>query len=466
MSRVISRYLAPAYLLLCLLLGGASAAGFLANGALQLIGILCILVVVLSGALPELRRDARIPLALIGACAALLLFELVPLPPLLWEHLPGHGAAAEGFALLGVAAPWLPISLSPEGTLAALVALVPPFAVILLIYASSGYGRIFSVYVVIAVAAVSIFLGILQKMQGPDSAYYIYDVTNRGGVVGFFANRNHLATLLLTAIPFIGALAVSPKDASRQDSKVGRLMITGCMALLLTVGVVMVKSAAGWLLLTPAMLAAVAVFQRGERGHVPRGLLQIGAVVCLACTVAAVVAPITVNDLGDKLSGIDPHMRNLSIRTTAAAAIDYLPFGSGGGTFQRIYPAYEDAEQASLEYLNHAHDDYVEIALEHGLPGIALIGAAALFWLAQGRRLWRRGEGDALARAGFAAVGIVLAHSLVDYPARTAAMAAVCALAAALMVAPEAGETPAWQSARRRPRKKSGRTIELALADK
>lgn len=465
MSRVISRYLAPSYLLLCLLLGGASSAGFLANGVLQCAGILLSLTILLSGMLPALPRRALILLGLFGAAGALLIFELVPLPPFLWQMLPGRDGIRAGFELLGDDVPWLPLSLSPNGTLAALASLIPAVTMLLLVYASSGYGRLFCIYVLLATAAGSILLGLLQKMQGLDSPYYIYEITNRGGIVGFFANRNHLATLLLIGIPFIGALAISPKRKAQDDAKVGRLVVTGCVGLLITVGVVIIKSTAGWMLLPPALFAAAAVFLRGEQGTVPRPVIQVGGVIAVICVIAAVIAPIKLNDLGDKLSGIDPHMRNLSIRTTAAAAIDYLPFGSGGGTFARIYPLYEDVEEASLEYLNHAHDDYVETVLEHGLAGLALIVAAFGFWLVQGRRLWRRAEGDALARAGFAAVGIVFAHSLVDYPARTAAIAAVFAFAAGLTVAPESAEMPAWQSARRKRRGNGTRTIEIALAD-
>ncbi len=415
MARVFSRYLAPAYLLLCLLLGGASAAGFLANGALQLAGLLMILSALLSGALPRLPRNAQLLLGLLAAMAALLLLELVPLPPFLWSLLPGRGIAESGFAAMGIAMPWLPISLSPNGTLAALTSLIPAVSIVLLVYASSGYGRLYCVYVLVGTAIVSILLGLFQRMQGPDSDLYIYEVTNLGGVVGFFANRNHLATLLLTCLPFVGALAVSPKRDSKQDhSRVGRLMITGCIALFVSVGILVVKSSAGWLLLPPVLFASAMVFLRGESGRVPGSLQQIGAVVGLVCIIAAIAAPIKMNDLGDKLSGIDPHMRNLSIRTTAAASLDYLPFGSGGGTFRLIYPHYENVESASLEYLNHAHDDYVEVALEHGLPGLALIVAAFLFWLSQTRRLWRPEGGDALARAGCVVIGVVFAQSLVD----------------------------------------------------
>ena len=467
MARVISRYLAPVYLLSCLLLGGASAAGYMANGALQVAGLFCILIVVLAGLLPQLPRPAQLLLVLTAAAAALLLFELIPLPPFLWQLLPGRSDVAEGYSLLGMAAPWLPISLSPSGTLAQLTSLIPIVAVIVLVCASSGYGRLFSVYVIIGTAIVSIVLGLLQKMQGPDSLYYIYDVTNRGGVVGFFANRNHLATLLLATIPFIAALAVSPRrDSKQDDSKIGRLMVTGCLAMFVAVGVIVVRSSAGWMLLPPVMFASVAVFLRGENGKVPSALLQVGSLIAVICVVASIVAPIKMNDLGDKLSGMDPHMRNQSIRTTAGAALNYLPFGSGGGSFVQVYPRYENVETASLEYLNHAHDDYVEVALEHGLPGIALIALAAGLWFVRARRLWRQGKGDALSRAGSIVIAIVFAHSLVDYPLRTAAMAAVAAFAFALMVAPESAEMPNWQSARRRKhRGKSMRTIEIALAD-
>ncbi|WP_156840048.1 O-antigen ligase family protein [Novosphingobium aquimarinum] len=463
--------MAPVYLGLCLLLGGASAAGFLANGMLQFLGLICILIVVLTNSLPALRGDARTLLILLGAAGALLAFELIPLPPFLWSILPGRDWVVDGYAAMGIDRPWLPISLAPDGTLMTLTSLIVPVAMALLIFASTGYGRIYCVFVMIAIAVLSIFLGVLQRMQGPDSLYYIYEITNRGGVVGFFANRNHLATFLLMTLPFIGALAADPKSASRStdrdDSRVGRLMITGCLALLLAVGVVIVGSAAGWFLLLPTIFGAVAVLVRSEKGRVPPALVQTGLFVAVVCLVAAIVAPLQVNDLGDKLSGINPQLRNMSIRTTAMAALDYLPFGSGAQSFSLIYPHYEDAANASLEFMNHAHSDYVEVFLEHGIPGLVLIGAALYFWVRQTGKQWRKGKGEPLTRASFIAMGVLFAHSLVDYPGRTAAIAALFAMSAAMMVAPASEEMPSWQTKhRRRSRgKKSARRIEIALSD-
>jgi O-antigen ligase len=137
-----------------------------------------------------------------------------------------------------------------------------------------------------------------------------------------------------------------------------------------------------------------------------------------------------------------------------------MPFGSGGGSFRHIYPSYEDPEAASPEYINHAHDDYAELALEYGAPGALLAMGALGLWAWRMRTLWAAtGSGQRLARAGCAAVGIVLLHSLVDYPARTAAIAVLTAFAAALMAAP----SPLVEEPQRRFRSSRSRSGSLMV---
>src|SRR5438128_1951765 len=53
---------------------------------------------------------------------------------------------------------------------------------------------------------ICVLLGALQTASaGPDSWFYLYKSASPTAV-GLFANRNHMATLLLTAIPFAAAL--------------------------------------------------------------------------------------------------------------------------------------------------------------------------------------------------------------------------------------------------------------------
>jgi O-antigen ligase len=109
--------------------------------------------------------------------------------------------------------------------------------------------------------------------------------------------------------------------------------------------------------------------------------------------------------------------------------------GTGLGSFQQIYRTYEDPADASRQFVNHAHNDWAELALELSLPGLLL---ALIFMLWWGRRAAAAWTGDfsgaALARAAAVAIGVVLFHSLVDYPLRTSAIAALFGAACALLL--------------------------------
>jgi O-antigen ligase len=89
-------------------------------------------------------------------------------------------------------------------------------------------------------------------------------------------------------------------------------------------------------------------------------------------------------------------------------------------------------------FVNHAHDDFVETWLEAGWAGAILIAGFLAWWVtASWSRLGdRRGRGAALSLAGSTIVGMMAIHSLVDYPLRTPALAALFALACGLIVRP------------------------------
>ncbi len=100
--------------------------------------------------------------------------------------------------------------------------------------------------------------------------------------------------------------------------------------------------------------------------------------------------------------------------TTMRAALDNLPFGTGFGSFINVYKVYETVIHAVQ--INHAHNDYLEVALEGGLLGI-LILAAFLIYIA---RLFMGARRETLPPL----IGLlaILLHSLLDYPLRTFAI--------------------------------------------
>jgi O-antigen ligase len=127
--------------------------------------------------------------------------------------------------------------------------------------------------------------------------------------------------------------------------------------------------------------------------------------------------------------------------TTIEAAQTFQPVGSGIGTFVPVYQIYERNADLIVTYVNHAHDDWLELWLEGGWPILAVI-ACGLAWLVRATvRAWRTpdtGESyatidRALPRAASIGLVLLLAHSVVDYPLRTTALSVVFAILAALL---------------------------------
>jgi hypothetical protein len=73
------------------------------------------------------------------------------------------------------------------------------------------------------------------------------------------------------------------------------------------------------------------------------------------------------------------------------------------------------------------------VALELGLAGVVLILLFLAWWALAVRRVWRAAETDPFGRATAIASAAVLAHSFVDFPLRTAAIAASFAMCLALL---------------------------------
>ena len=66
-------------------------------------------------------------------------------------------------------------------------------------------------------------------------------------------------------------------------------------------------------------------------------------------------------------AGEDVRAKALSGIITGGLA--YSPLGSGLGTFEDIYRTQERPETVTNAFLNHAHNDYLELWLETGLVG-------------------------------------------------------------------------------------------------
>jgi O-antigen ligase len=423
----------PAYLFLCLVLGGASAAGIWANLALQLLGLLLIVYALSVERRTPMATPGRQLLAIAFLALTLIALQLVPLPPSIWETLPGREPIAQGYRLVGQPLPWLSVSMSPLDTRAGLIWTIPALAILLGIVKLGGYKPGTVGWLIVAVTVVSVAIGTLQVGGG---SWYFYQITNRGVGTGFFANANHQATLLVATIPFLSALYLVGKNRGQSAQRASGLLVSLAGALMVVmVGLAINGSLAGIGLGVPVICASLLMLWSRKR-RPPAWAAALALVVVAAAVYLPFKAPIGSNNLTSAEAATSQSSRRTTISTTIRAGQDHLPFGTGLGTFIEVYRTYEDPLLIDRFYVNRAHSDFAEFFLEAGLVAVLIVLLFLLWWLRRLIAVWRAEKPDHLARAASIASAAILAHSLVDYPLRTAAIGALFAVCCALMSEP------------------------------
>jgi len=422
---------APAYLFACLVLGG-SAQGIWPIMLLQLGGVAMIAWAAWDKGEGPVARPAKQLLALAMLSIVVVLLQLVPLPSGLWSHLGPRARIAQDFAALGMQVPAEPLSLTPASGLSALLGIIPPLALFCAMVRLKAYRPRWMAIALVAGTVAGIGLGALQaaSSNAERSPWYLYPETNLGRAVGFFANANHMGILLVATIPFLAAIVASAKSRSMQRYS-AVVAVTAGLGIVVLVGLALNGSLAGYGLAVPALAASALIILP------PASRLRLWVVVLAALLVVGVVTALETSAIGaskiGEHSATSVQSRSDILATTSRAIGDFMPFGSGLGSFQSVYPLYERPDQVTVTFVVHAHNDYAELILELGLAGVILILLFLAWWGIAVWRVWRTAEASPFARAAAIASAAVLVHSLVDFPMRTEAIAALFGMCLALL---------------------------------
>lgn len=435
------------FLVLALLLGGASLAGAFANAILQLIAIAILGWIFWKSRRAEisLTRSEGTLLLLWLATALWLVITLIPLPPALWTLLPGRGFVEGGYKMAGMELPWLPISLSPARTIWSGLALLPMLAMAFLVFRTSqkGLNRMAVSFMVVTVIAA--LIGISQVISGKDSPLYFYDVTNFGMATGFFSNANHMASSIIVCLPFLALISArKPSKRRETDQKIAQYAGLFSISLVLGSALLLTQSVAAWLLTLPAITAAWLLWRGRKLSPRGVGLLALFGLLAVAALVGALLFAPDMLEAVTRYTTTGAEVSNVRLsrsdfyETSWQAIPQFLPLGSGLGSFAQIYPLFEDPDFVVNTYANHAHSDYLELAFELGIPAILLILAGLYWWARKALVIWMDAvPSSTLSRAATVSAGLLIAHSLVDYPLRTAALAVTFAALLAMIARPE-----------------------------
>jgi O-antigen ligase len=420
-----------------LILGGAGDEYPLITAGIELAALILLWYIAASRGLTRWSGSRIFPHLLIGAVIALPLIQLVPIAPELWRSMPGRELAWKLLSLSGLTSSWRPLSLDPAATIATALEMLPGLAMFFAAVHLSSRNRLRLVYVAISAGFLSVLLGALQKAGGDLSPFILFDTPHRGNSPGFFVNRNHQATFLLLSMLLTAGAAravIAERPAVRE---LARIVAAG-LVLIFAAGVLLTNSRTGFLLLVPAIVASLLIIF-----PVSLGWKATAASLALGLGLVAVTAQSeAVQSTLERFSDLEEDERTIYWQDTMRAAAQSWPVGTGIGTFPKVYATVQSVETVGIQYVNNAHNDYLELVLEGGIAAFILILVGLFYLLLCAIGLWRHPGGigeTALASAALAAIVIVLLHSAVDFPLRLPAIMSLFGLLWGLVAAVQRG---------------------------
>lgn len=425
--------------LLCVvwLAGGASRADALGQSLVRGVAWLGIAVAALGGVRPKVG-ESRPVFVLLTLSILLASAHCIPLPPGLWQALPGRDLFGEAASMIGASQPWRPLAIVPSGALNALSSLVVPAAVYLLVTSLPAKERPSLPGILLAMIAAATLVGLLQFSGAGFNNLFVND--KPGDVSGTFANRNHFALFLsfgcvlapvwafhegriphwrapvALGLVLLFALTILA-SGSRTGAAVGAIGIcVGIWIVRLGIKRALARYPA-WLF--PAVLVAIVV------------IIAIFVLISLASDRAVSITRALEIDAAQD-------MRARALPTIVEMIRIYFPAGSGLGGFDNLFRLHEPFDLLALTYNNHAHNDFLEIALDAGAPGVLLLLGGILWWAWASIGAWRGGASPryAVPKLGSAMLLLAMFASIFDYPARTPLIMTALVLAAVWLCSP------------------------------
>ena len=389
------------------------------------------------------RRRAPGPplpgLRLLLGLHALVLLQLVPLPPFLLRAVsPGSFAFYANQLLVPPLVAWRPISVSPPDTLRGLAFLAAFSLLAIAVFHELGEGR-WRRRLLRAVVFTGLALTVIALLQAvssePRRLYGVWQPRWDWAVFGPYVNRNHFAGYLVMAAALSVGLALEALARLRAAWTTRRhgLLLLGeaeGLAFARAAGVVMV-------------IVAGLVASQSRGGVSAFGLAMLLLPLAAARRKATAFAILLFVVLGVAWIGLEGVFQAFEVRGVRGSRLDLwrdmLPmarhfpvFGVGWNAFATAYPWYQTIWKT--EWIGEAHNDYLQALLDGGVLGLALVCSLLAIVLRSALARARRSAVE-LGVLG-ALVGLAL-HELVDFGGQIPANAATgIALAAAALVAP------------------------------
>src|SRR3989304_4865997 len=279
---------------------------------------------------------------------------------------------------------WHPITLYKYASEVELFRLLIYIGVYLLIVNNiKSRQQIRQIVITIIITGISIaFLGLLQYLSGSGKIFWLYDI-KRTNFFGTFSNQDHFACYMAMIIPLVmGLLITEYLQYARINPKLEirypklnvnhRIFFYVFAIVIMLASLFLARSIGGAFAMMTSLFLLIGIMLCRKRLRkmswfvVPILIITFGMLVWIG-----------IHPVVEKLStAVDIENRSLQARIEfwkdTISAIKHFPvFGSGIGVFPFIYTQYSTLTY--FAFVNHAHNDYLELMLETGFIGFSII---------------------------------------------------------------------------------------------
>jgi putative inorganic carbon (hco3(-)) transporter len=376
----------------------------------------------------SLLQPYWLPITLLFVVSCWVLFQSTAFSPQLIESF-STSAATYYSAIASAEHPLAFISLSPGDTgMKALFSfsLCVFFALTILLHQRADRIKTTLMVIVLCGTAQALY-GSFMVLSGQEYGFFMEKEYYRGVATGTFINRNHLAGYLEMSLACgIGLLVSSlgQKGSSnwRARARAGLDVLLGPKMRLriylafMVIALVLTRSRMG----NSAFFIALPI--SGFLYMVMERKINWGAIILFSSLMLVdfliVGQWFGFDELAQRLesTSVQTENRDEVVRDSMILLEDNVVVGTGLGTYYTAYPPYQQDDVRA--YYDHAHNDYLQFAIELGLAGflplaLLVLASAGMAITAMFNRQNRLAKGVAFA----ASMGILslLIHSIVDF---------------------------------------------------
>ncbi|RLA46832.1 MAG: O-antigen ligase family protein [Gammaproteobacteria bacterium] len=293
------------------------------------------------------------------------------------------------------------------------------------------------IYALILSGVCQAVYGSLMTLSNVEYILFLPKESNTGVTTGTFINRNHLAGYLELCLAVgIGFMIATLNDRPASTWRdVGRRILEALLGAKarVRIGIVMMVAA---LVMTHSRMGNTAFFaSMAITGIIALIFSKRASKPTIILLTSLVIIDILVVGTFFGIDRVVERIEETTLETTKRDEVDVYALGllrdhpitgTGAGSFYGVFPQYRQEEVGNV-YFDHAHNDYLQFAIEFGLLGFVPLAAFVFFTLitALGAQWQRR---DALMRGlSFSTIMAIIAfgiHSTVDFNLQIPANAA------------------------------------------